>query len=38
MMLLHGHEMAVPERLQLSNTIVAQFIEGTRPLIPGLAD
>ena len=39
MMLLHGRtEMGIRERLRLANTIVAQFMEGKRPLIPPLAD
>ena len=37
MMLLHRRaEIAVPERLRRANAIVAEFIEGRRPLIPEL--
>jgi sugar/nucleoside kinase (ribokinase family) len=39
MMLLHRHpELSIPERLRLANTIVSQFIEGSRDFIPQLAD
>jgi 2-dehydro-3-deoxygluconokinase len=38
MMLLHGRDEIPPsERLHLANTIVAEFIAGTRALIPELA-
>lgn len=38
MMLLHRHAAAPSEKLRLANTIVSQFIEGRRQLIPPLAD
>lgn len=39
MMLLHNREsMSIPQRLRISNQIVAEFIEGRRSLIPPLAD
>ena len=39
MMLLHQREdVAISERLQLANTVVAEFIEGRRTLIPPLRD
>ena len=36
MMLMYHHEDAISEKLHLANTIVAQFIEGNRQLIPRL--
>jgi hypothetical protein len=37
MMLLHGRDEFPPEdRLRLANTIVAEFIEGKRGVIPEL--
>jgi sugar/nucleoside kinase (ribokinase family) len=39
MMLLQRHsELSIPERLRLANTIVSEFIEGSRDFIPQLAD
>jgi len=39
MMLLHDRaDIPIRERLRLANTIVAEFIEGRRPLIPPLGD
>lgn len=39
MMLLHQRvDIPIPHRLRLANAIVAQFIEGSRSLIPSLAD
>jgi sugar/nucleoside kinase (ribokinase family) len=39
MMLLHRREdLAIPERLRIANRVVAQFMEGSLPLIPSLAD
>lgn len=37
MMLLHGDDSTPQEQLQLANRIVAQYIEGTRRVIPDLA-
>jgi sugar/nucleoside kinase (ribokinase family) len=37
MMLLHTHEdISVAEKLRMANRIVAEFIEGTRNLLPPL--
>ena len=39
MMLLHRHDtIPVQEKLRLANTIVSEFIEGKRHLIPALVD
>jgi sugar/nucleoside kinase (ribokinase family) len=37
MMLLHGSELLVPEKLRLANQTVAAFIEGRRDFIPRLS-
>ena len=37
MMLLHGDEFSPEDRLCLANRIVAEYIEGTRRMIPELA-
>jgi sugar/nucleoside kinase (ribokinase family) len=38
MMLLHGSKMPIESQLRLSNSIVAQFMQGQRDLIPPLSD